>query len=210
MRVTVKLFAGLRERAGWKELELDGVERVSDVWPALQLGDEPKGLLYAVNRDYADPDRPLADGDEVAVIPPVSGGAFRLLGEPLSLEAVVDEVRSDQAGAIATFVGTTRLESRGRTVLHLDYEAYEEMAEQVMTEIAAELKARYELCEIAIHHRTGRVEIGEASVAIAVSAPHRQDALAACKDAIDTLKERVPLWKKEFYEGGEEWIGRGS
>jgi len=210
VRVTVKLFAGLRERAGWKELELDGVERVSDVWPALQLGDEPKGLLYAVNRDYADPDRPLADGDEVAVIPPVSGGAFRLLGEPLSLEAVVDEVRSDQAGAIATFVGTTRLESRGRTVLHLDYEAYEEMAEQVMTEIAAELKARYELCEIAIHHRTGRVEIGEASVVIAVSAPHRQDALAACKDAIDTLKERVPLWKKEFYEGGEEWIGRGS
>ena len=210
MRVTVKLFAGLRERAGWKELELDGVERVSDVWPALQLGDEPKGLLYAVNRDYADPDRPLADGDEVAVIPPVSGGAFRLLGEPLSLEAVVDEVRSDQAGAIATFVGTTRLESRGRTVLHLDYEAYAEMAEQVMTEIAAELKARYELCEIAIHHRTGRVEIGEASVVIAVSAPHRQDALAACKDAIDTLKERVPLWKKEFYEGGEEWIGRGS
>ena len=210
MRVTVKLFAGLRERAGWKERELEGVERVSDVWPALQLGDEPKGLLYAVNRDYADPDRPLADGDEVAVIPPVSGGAFRLLGEPLSLEAVVDEVRSDQAGAIATFVGTTRLESRGRTVLHLDYEAYEEMAEQVMTEIAAELKARYELCEIAIHHRTGRVEIGEASVVIAVSAPHRQDALAACKDAIDTLKERVPLWKKEFYEGGEEWIGRGS
>ena len=210
MRVTVKLFAGLRERAGWKELELDGVERVSDVWPALQLGDEPKGLLYAVNRDYADPDRPLADGDEVAVIPPVSGGAFRLRGEPLSLDAVVDEVRSDRAGAIATFVGTTRVESRGRTVLHLDYEAYEEMAEQVMTEIAAELKARYELCEIAIHHRTGRVEIGEASVVIAVSAPHRQDALAACKDAIDTLKERVPLWKKEFYEGGEEWIGRGS
>ena len=210
MRVTVKLFAGLRERAGWKELELDGVERVSDVWPALQLGDEPKGLLYAVNRDYADPDRPLADGDEVAVIPPVSGGAFRLRGEPLSLDVAVDEVRSDRAGAIAAFVGTTRLESRGRTVLHLDYEAYEEMAEQVMTEIAAELKARYELCEIAIHHRTGRVEIGEASVVIAVSAPHRQDALAACKDAIDTLKERVPLWKKEFYEGGEEWIGRGS
>src|SRR5438876_660290 len=96
----------------------------------------------------------------------------------------------------------------GTALIH--YEAYEEMAEQVMTEIAAELKARYELCEIAIHHRTGRVEIGEASVVIAVSAPHRQDALAACKDAIDTLKERVPLWKKEFYEGGEEWIGRGS
>jgi molybdopterin synthase catalytic subunit/molybdopterin converting factor small subunit len=208
--VRVRLFAGLRERAGWSERELDRVERVGDVWPALDLGDEPAGLLYAVNKEYADPDRPLADGDEVALIPPVSGGAFRLSAEPLSLDAVVDEVRSERAGAIATFIGTTRVQSRGHTVLHLDYEAYEEMAEQTMAEIAAELKGRYDLCEIAIHHRTGRVDIGEASVVIAVSAPHRQDALAACKDAIDTLKEQVPLWKKEFYEGGEEWVGRGS
>jgi molybdopterin synthase catalytic subunit len=208
--VRVRLFAGLRERAGWSERELEGVERLADVWPALDLGEEPKGLLYAVNKEYADPDRPLADGDEVALIPPVSGGAFRLSAEPLSLDAVVDEVRSDQAGAIATFTGTTRVQSRGRTVLHLDYEAYEEMAEQVMAQIAEDLKSRYDLCEIAIRHRTGRVEIGEASVVIAVSAPHRQDALAACQDTIDTLKERVPLWKKEFYEGGEEWIGRGS
>ena len=210
MRVHVKLFAGLRERAGWSERELDGVDRLGDVWRALQLGEEPEGLLYAVNKEYADRDDPLADGDVVALIPPVSGGAFRLSGEPLSLDAVVDEVRSDQAGAIATFIGTTRVQSRGHTVLHLDYEAYEEMAEQVMAEIAEDLKRRYALCEIAIHHRTGRVDIGEASVVIAVSAPHRQDALAACKEAIDTLKERVPLWKKEFYEGGEEWIGRGS
>jgi MoaE-MoaD fusion protein len=210
MRVTVKVFAGLRERAGWAQRELEGVARVGDIWPALDLGDEPGGLLYAVNREYAAADRMLADGDEVALIPPVSGGAFRLSAEPLSLDDVVDEVRSDQAGAIATFVGTTRVHSRDRTVRHLDYEAYEEMAEQVMTQIAAELIGRYELCAIAIHHRTGRVEIGEASVMIAVSAPHRQDALAACRDAIDTLKERVPLWKKEVYEGGEEWIGRGS
>jgi molybdopterin synthase catalytic subunit/molybdopterin converting factor small subunit len=210
MRVTVKVFAGLRERAGWAQRELEGVARVGDIWPALDLGDEPGGLLYAVNREYADADRMLADGDEVALIPPVSGGAFRLSAEPLSLEAVVDEVRSDAAGAIATFVGTTRVHSRDRTVRHLDYEAYEEMAEQVMAQIAAELIGRYELCAIAIHHRTGRVDIGEASVMIAVSAPHRQDALAACRNAIDTLKERVPLWKKEVYEGGEEWIGRGS
>jgi molybdopterin synthase catalytic subunit/molybdopterin converting factor small subunit len=208
--VRVRLFAGLRERAGWSERELDGVDRIADIWPALDLGDEPEGLLYALNKEYADRDQLLTDGDEVALIPPVSGGAFLLTGEPLSLDAVVDEVRSDQAGAIATFIGTTRLQSRGRTVLRLDYEAYEEMAEQVMAQIAAELKGRYDLCEIAIHHRTGRVEIGEASVVIAVSAPHRQDALAACKDAIDTLKEQVPLWKKEFYEGGEDWIGRGS
>jgi MoaE-MoaD fusion protein len=210
MAVRVRLFAGLRERAGWGERELDGVGRVADVWPALDLGEEPAGLLYAVNKEYADRDRQLEDGDEVALIPPVSGGAFRLSEEPLSLDAAVDEVRSDRAGAIATFTGTTRVQSRGRSVLHLDYEAYEEMAEQTMAQIAEELKARYDLCEIAIHHRTGRVDIGEASVVIAVSAPHRQDALAACKDAIDTLKEQVPLWKKEFYEGGEEWIGRGS
>jgi MoaE-MoaD fusion protein len=210
MRVTVKVFAGLRERAGWAQRELEGVARVGDIWPALDLGDEPGGLLYAVNREYADADRMLAEGDEVALIPPVSGGAFRLSAEPLSLDAVVDEVRSDAAGAIATFIGTTRVHSRDRTVRHLDYEAYEDMAEQVMTQIAAELIGRHELCAIAIHHRTGRVEIGEASVVIAVSAPHRQDALAACKEAIDTLKERVPLWKKEVYDGGEEWIGRGS
>jgi MoaE-MoaD fusion protein len=208
--VRVRLFAGLRERAGRSELELDSVDRVGDVWRALDIGEEPPGLLYAVNKEYADRDRPLADGDEVALIPPVSGGSFKLSDTPLSLDAVVDEVRADETGAIATFIGTTRVQSRGRTVLHLDYEAYEGMAEQVMAEIAAALKERYDVHEIAIHHRTGRVEIGEASVVIAVSAAHRQDALAACKDAIDTLKERVPLWKKEVYEGGEEWVGRGS
>jgi molybdopterin synthase catalytic subunit/molybdopterin converting factor small subunit len=210
MVVRVRLFAGLRERAGWSERELEDVCRVKDIWPRLDLGTEPNGLLYAVNKEYAGGDHELTDGDEVAVIPPVSGGSFRLSAAPLSLDAVVDEVRSERAGAIATFIGTTRVESRGRTVLYLDYEAYEEMAERVMAAIAAELSGRYELCEIAIHHRTGRVEIGEPSVVIAVSAPHRQDALAACKDAIDRLKEEVPLWKKEVYEGGEEWVGRGS
>jgi MoaE-MoaD fusion protein len=207
--VTVRLFAGLRERAGWSSREIEA-ERVADVWSALGLGNEPPGLLYAVNREYATPETALADGDEVALIPPVSGGTFRLSDAPLSLEAVVDEVASREAGAVATFVGTTRVHSRGRTVTHLEYEAYEGMAEREMEAIADELRARYELCDVAIHHRVGRVGIGDRSVVIAVSAPHRQDALAACKDAIDTLKERVPLWKKEVYEGGEEWIGRGS
>ena len=210
MTVRVRLFAALRERAGWSERELEGVARVADVWPALGLGEEPPGLLYAVNREYAPPERELADGDEVALIPPVSGGAFRLSEAPLSLDAVVDEVRSDEAGAIATFTGTTRVHSRGRTVTHLEYEAYQGMAEEVMAEIADDLKRRYELCDVAIHHRVGRVGIGETSVVIAVSAPHRHDALAACRDAIDSLKETVPLWKKEVYEGGEEWVGRGS
>jgi molybdopterin synthase catalytic subunit/molybdopterin converting factor small subunit len=207
--VTVRLFAGLRERAGWSAREVEAAT-VADVWPTLGLGDEPEGLLYAVNKAYAGRDTALADGDEVALIPPVSGGAFRLSGQPLSLDAVVAEVADERAGAIATFTGTTRRQSRGRDVVHLDYEAYEGMAEQVMAEIAAALEARYELCSVAIHHRVGRVGIGETSVVIAVSAPHRADALAACKDAIDTLKETVPLWKKEVYEGGEEWLGRGS
>lgn len=212
MKLTVKLFAGLRERAGGgeRELELPAGSRTADVWPALRLGDEPPGLLYAVNKEYAEPGRELADGDEVAVIPPVSGGAFRLSEEPLDLGAAVAEVADDRAGAIATFVGTTRSDSRGRSVLQLDYEAYAGMAEKTMAELAEELKARYELCAVAVHHRVGRVGIGETSVVIAVSAPHRHDALAACKDAIDTLKETVPLWKKETYTDGEEWIGRGS
>ena len=212
MHVTVRLFAGLRERAGTPRRELDLREgaRVEEIWPSLELGDEPGGLVYAVNRAYVERDRELAEGDEVALIPPVSGGALRLTEEPIDLAAVVAEVEDERAGAIATFLGTVRVESRGRRVVRLEYEAYEGMAEDVMTALANELAGKYDLCAIAITHRVGVCEIGEASVAIAVSAPHRQDALAACKDAIDTLKETVPLWKKEVYEGGEEWIGRGS
>jgi molybdopterin synthase catalytic subunit/molybdopterin converting factor small subunit len=210
MQVTVRLFAGLRERAGYATRRLTDVARVADVWTALDLGDEPDGLLYAVNKEYAPRDRPLADGDEVALIPPVSGGAFRLSEAPLSLDAAVAEVAGEEAGAIATFVGTVRRQSRGRTVLHLDYEAYVDMAEEEMARIADELKQRYALSAVAIHHRVGRVGIGEPSVVVAVSAPHRADALAACREAIDTLKETVPVWKKEVYEGGEEWISRGS
>ena len=209
MSVHVRLFAGLRERAGWSSREIEA-RTVADVWPALGLGDEPQGLLYAVNREYAEPTQELRDGDEVALIPPVSGGTFLVTEEPLSLEAAVAEVADERAGGIATFTGTVRKQSRGREVTHLEYEAYAEMAEDVMAKLAADLESRYDLCAVAIHHRVGRVEIGEASVVIAVSAPHRQDALAACKDAIDTLKETVPLWKKEAYESGEEWIGRGS
>ena len=208
----VRLFAGLRERAGTGSVEVDLPEGavVRDVWAALELGDEPGGLMYAVNRIYADKTTTLAAGDEVALIPPVSGGDFRLSEAPLSIEDAVAQVRSEDAGAIATFVGTTRRQSRGRDVLYLEYEAYEGMAEDVMAELAQALKARHDLCEVAIHHRVGRVEIGETSVVIAVSAPHRAAALTACHEAIDELKVTVPLWKKEVYEGGEEWIGRGS
>jgi molybdopterin synthase catalytic subunit/molybdopterin converting factor small subunit len=212
MRVAVRLFAGLRERAGTREREVDLGDGaiVADVWPALDLGDEPAGLLFAVNKAYARRDAGLADGDEVALIPPVSGGAFTLSDQPLSLDAAVREVARDEAGAIATFSGTARSSSRGRDVVRLEYEAYEGMAERTMEQIAGELSRQHGLTAIAIHHRVGVVEIGEASVVIAVSAPHRAEALAACKEAIDRLKTSVPLWKKEVYEGGEEWIGHGS
>jgi molybdopterin synthase catalytic subunit/molybdopterin converting factor small subunit len=209
MSVHVRVFAGLRERAGWSSREIEAAT-VADVWPALGLGEEPEGLLYAVNREYAGRDRELRDGDEVALIPPVSGGSFRVTEEPLSLEAVVAEVADERAGGIATFTGTVRRQSRGREVQRLEYEAYAEMAEEVMAKLAVDLQAKHGLCAVAIHHRVGRLEIGEASVVIAVSAPHRQAALEACREAIDTLKETVPLWKKEVYEGGEEWLGRGS
>jgi molybdopterin synthase catalytic subunit len=210
VHVSIRLFAGLRERAGTARLEVDGVERVGDVWAKLGLGDEPAGLLYAVNRAYASPGDALADGDEVALIPPVSGGAFRISDAPLDLQAAVAEAASDDAGAVATFVGTVRRSSHGRDVLYLEYEAFEEMAEPMLERLAAELTAKHGLSKVAIHHRTGRVEIGEASVVIAVSAPHRGSALDACREAIDTLKTTIPLWKKEVYAGGEEWIGRGS
>jgi len=212
MKVAVRLFAALRERAGAREaaLELDEGASVDDVWPALGLGEEPSGLVYAVNRAYVERGTPLAEGDEVALIPPVSGGAFVLSGEPLSLERAAVEVASDGAGAIATFVGTTRARSRGRDVIRLEYEAYEGMAEAEMERIASVLLDRHDIIDVAIHHRVGPVEIGETSVVIAVSAAHRAAAFDACREAIDTLKQTVPLWKKELYVGGEEWIGQGS
>src|SRR4249920_3018618 len=147
MQITVRLFAGLRELAGTgrRELELQDGASLGDVWPALALGDEPAGLLYAVNRTYAEPGQNLVEGDEVAVIPPVSGGAFRLTQGPVNLTAVVVEVVDERAGAIATFLGTVRAQSRGRDVIALEYEAYEEMAEEVMAEIAADLQDRYAL-----------------------------------------------------------------
>jgi len=212
MNVRIRLFAALRERAGKGAFEVEAADgaTVGDIWPLLELGAEPQGLLYARNRVYVERSEALRPGDEVAFIPPVSGGDFLLSADPLSVENVVAEVREDTAGAIATFVGTTRSHSRGRDVLHLEYEAYEGMAEQVMSDLGDELIRRHQLCKVAIHHRVGRVDIGGTSVVIAVSAAHRAAALAACAEAIEELKVSVPLWKKETYVGGEEWIGQGS
>jgi molybdopterin synthase catalytic subunit/molybdopterin converting factor small subunit len=210
MQITVRLFAAVRERAGasHRDVELADGAVVADVWPALGLGDEPPGMAYARNREYAERTDALREGDEVAVIPPVSGGDFRVQEEPLELSAVVEQVRDPAAGAIATFIGTTRDHNRGREVTHLEYDAYPEMAEAEMAKIAADVSERYDVAHVAMAHRTGHVPIGEASVIIAVSAAHRGAAMSACRDAIDTLKQTVPVWKKEIFAGGEEWIGR--
>ena len=179
MRIRVRLFAALRERAGFAErdLELPAGARVADVWASLpELGEQPEGLLYALNREYAAADRELQDGDELALVPPVSGGAFRLTSDPIDLEAVVAEVADERAGAIATFVGTTRVQSRGRTVVHLEYEAFEGMAEQEMGRIAEDLLRRYDLVGVAITHRVGRVELGN------YTASWRLIAYALCAD----------------------------
>ncbi len=210
MWVNVRLFAALRERAGWSEqaLELADGAALADVWPALELGPEPAGLAYARNREYAARDTPLADGDEVALLPPVSGGGFTVEPGPLDLDAVVAQVSRPDAGAIATFIGTTREHSRGRVVTGLEYDAYPEMAEAEMARIAQAVRERHDILDVAMAHRVGPVPIGEASVVIAVSAAHRGPALEACREAIDTLKQTVPVWKKEIFEGGEQWIGR--
>jgi molybdopterin synthase catalytic subunit len=216
VRVTVRLFAGLRERAGTglRELELPAGTTVGEVYAALALGDEPSGLSYAVNREYAERGAELRDGDEVALLTPVSGGAGEplvLLGpEPIDLGGLIAHVSGPDAGAIATFTGTVRDSARDREVLDLEYEAYPGMAEQEIARIARAALADHGCLRAAISHRTGVVGVGEASVAIAISAAHRAPAFAACKQAIDTLKLTVPIWKKERYRDGEVWIGQGS
>jgi MoaE-MoaD fusion protein len=206
VRVSVRLFAALRERAGRDELELelpDGA-RVGD---ALAAVDELAGglsLVLAVNREYADPGDELHAGDELALIPPVSGGAVAsphvaVRAEPLSLDALVARVRDSRAGAVVTFSGVTR------EVAFLDYEAYAEMAAEQMRAIVATAIERHGLCAAAAEHRVGRVALGEPSVIVAASAPHRGEAFAGAREIIDTLKARAPIWKREegvWVEGG--------
>lgn len=135
---------------------------------------------------------------------------YRVTEDPLELQELMDFVSDPGAGAVATFVGTARNHNEGRRVISLDYDAYPEMAEKELAQLGEEAKEQWKLCRLAIVHRVGPVQIGEASVMIAVSAPHRQDAFAACRFAIEEIKKRVPIWKKEVFEGGEVWIGTQS
>ncbi len=203
MKVTVRLFAILRQRAGRDTLELDLPEdaRVSD---ALAEVDDLAGgltLVMAVNREYAAADHPLAAGDELALIPPVSGGAttaphVAIREEPLSADAVVARVRDPRAGALVVFEGVTR------DVGWLDYEAYVEMATERITAIVVAAVERHGLCAAAAEHRVGRVPLSEPSVIVAVSAAHRGEAFAGAREIIDAIKAQAPIWKTE--EG--EWV----
>ena len=203
MKVTVRLFAILRERAGSDRLELDLPEgaRVAD---ALRAVDHLAGglrLVMAVNREYAAPEDPLSAGDELALIPPVSGGAttaphVAIREEALSLEEIAARVRDPRAGAVVVFEGVTR------EVGWLDYEAYAEMALEQMQAIVAGAIERHGLCAAAAEHRIGRVPLGEPSVIVAASAPHRGEAFAGAREIIDAVKARAPIWKAE--EG--EWV----
>jgi len=218
VKVTALLFARLREQAGGDRfaLELPGGATVADAYAELRrlhptLEARREVVRAAVNQDFAGWDHPLAEGDEVAFIPPVSGGAdagvlFELTDKPLDARRLETAVARAGAGAICTFTGVVRDNSRGRDTIRLEYEAYPGMAEAQMRAIAAEIAERWPEARVAIAHRTGVLEIGEASVVVSVSCPHRGDAIAACKWGIDRLKETVPVWKKEYLADGEVWI----
>ncbi len=218
MRLTVQLFANLAETCGTRQVELCGLpqpltaELVMDAfidrYP--QLGEMRDSIMFAVNAEYVGAEHPVAMGDDVALIPPVSGGAddeyFKITPDVLDPTALHELVLTPQAGAVSLFVGVVRDNNLGRDVDYLEYDAYPAMATKIMRQIAAEIRARWDVLEIAMHHRTGRLAIGEASVAVAVSSAHRADGIAACHYGIDRLKAIVPIWKKEVWADGEEWI----
>lgn len=215
MHITLRFFAIVRERIG-------ASERVIELPPGSSAGDALayverefgelaplfRASMLMRNQEYVDRAEPLADGDEIAFIPPVSGGDhYRVQAQALDAQAVTRSVERPDAGAVVTFVGTVRDNARGRRVLWLDYEAYAAAAEKMLARIGDELRAEWPTLGVAIEHRTGRLEPGEASVVIAVSSAHRAAAFAAAEHAIERIKQIVPIWKKEAYDDGEMWVG---
>ncbi|MBI3976932.1 MAG: molybdopterin converting factor subunit 1 [Chloroflexi bacterium] len=226
MQVTVRFFAAYRERAGERQATFEIptgttvsglVEHVLHRFPA--LAGVVATSAYAVNQEYADPTTPLQTGDEVAFLPPVSGGAGEasaldvqpyvvVTEEPISAEALIPRLLDPSVGAVVTFTGVVRGFSRGKPIEHLEYEAYPAMAERSLRQICLEIRERYRVDRAAIAHRIGRLAIGETAVAIAVASPHRKEAFRACEYAIDRIKEHTPIWKKEIWTDGSTWIGR--
>jgi molybdopterin synthase catalytic subunit/molybdopterin converting factor small subunit len=220
VRVRVRLFARYREATGQERLEIEVPEggTVETAWSAV-VGRHPvlspfrPFTLFAVGHDYVEPDHHLRADDELCLFPPVSGGSdrddvFRVDEQPLSPDAITAEVDDPGAGGIVIFSGVVRNETGGRPVKFLEYEAHAPMAESKLREIGTAIRVRWPgVRRVAILHRVGRLEIGESSVLIAVSAAHRGAAFDACRYAIDTLKQTVPIWKKEHFEDGEVWVG---
>ncbi|HYV49542.1 MAG TPA: molybdopterin converting factor subunit 1 [Myxococcaceae bacterium] len=218
MRTKILYFAAARERAGCAEetLELLSPPTVRDLLAELARRHPPlerllPHLRVAVNQTFSSPDDPVPDGAEVALIPPVAGGAgcFRVSKDPLKLDEVVRAVEGPGLGGVVTFSGQVRDQTRGRAVIQLEYEAYAPMAERVFAQIAAEAAAKWERSRMAIIHRIGLLRPGELAVVIAASAPHRAEAFDACRHAIERLKQDAPIWKKEIFADGEIWVGLG-
>jgi molybdopterin synthase catalytic subunit len=217
MKVTIKLFARLREIAGAAKLEreLDEGAKVEDLLDALhaefpRLDKMTARTIISVNQEFATFDRPLHDGDEVAIFPPVSGGAdaLRVTLDPISIDDVARAVVRPHTGAVALFAGVVRNVSEGKKVAFLEYEAYQEMAVAKMRQVADEAHAQWpDIVDISIVQRIGHLEVGDVAVVIGVSSGHRgEGCFEACRYAIDRLKQIVPIWKKEVGPGGETWV----
>ena len=218
MRVTILYFAAARERAGTASEVLDvrdgatageALAAACARHPPLQA--VAQRLRLAVDREFATAEHPLRNGSEVALIPPVSGGAggHRIGPSALSPDDPVREVAGADCGAVVTFVGTVRATNHGKRVVRLEYEAYPEMALRIFEHIAAQAREKW-AARVVIHHRVGALEPGEISVVIAAAAPHRADAFDACRHAIEALKKDAPIWKRETYPDGSSWVGLGS
>ncbi len=221
MQVSILLFAGLREtlRTDRISVDLPPGSTVAQLLAAVgaaqpRLRDRLAICRVAVDEVFVDTDQPIPEGAEVALIPPVSGGhdgpePAALRRDPISLDDVMAAVRHEGAGGITTFTGAVRRHSRGKTVARLEYEAYDGMVLKTLRTIIETIESEIDGSRVAIHHRVGTLHVGDVAVVIAASAPHRAQAFAACRRAIEWLKEAVPIWKKEVADDGEEWIGTG-
>lgn len=215
MRVTVLFFGALKDMAGRSSSQMEFAQgaRVSDVFEKC-LEDVPKlggfrgSLAISVNREYAGMGTPIHDGDEIALLPPVSGGTaarVQIVREAIRTAEIVEGLKRPEDGACVVFEGVVRNHTRGRRTHYLEYEAYEEMARKQMEQLISQALAEFEIRDVTIVHRVGRLEIGETSVLIVVCSGHRAAAFDACRRLIDSLKRTVPIWKKEYFEDGAMW-----